>query len=115
MPDPSSPMDGAAAGSAMQRAVAAEQDARRAIAEAETAAAAAVEAAHASARAILNAVPGRIMRLRERGARTVHKALATLAAEEAAASARLREADYAPGLLERTVARLAGRLTGGGA
>ena len=103
-----------AAGSAMQQAVAAEQAARNAIADAEAQAAAAVENARARARAILNAVPGRIARLRERGTRTVQRALAVIAAEEAAAALKLRETAYAPEVLDRTVDRLARRLTGDG-
>ena len=102
-------------GSAMQQAVAAEQAARSAIAEAEAQAATAVESARAKARAILNAVPGRIARLRERGLRTVQRALAVISAEEAAAALKLREAAYAPEVLDRTVDQLAQRLTGGGA
>jgi len=94
----------------MREAVAAEQAARRAISEAEAAAAASVAQAHARARVILNAVPGRIMRLRERGARTVQKALGRLAGEEAATLARLRGIEHAAELLERTVERVARRL-----
>lgn len=101
-------------GSAMQQAVAAEQAARSAIADAEAQAAASVENARAKARAILNAVPGRIARLRERGMRTVQRALALIAAEEAAAAQKLRETAYAPEVLDRTVDQLVKRLTGKG-
>jgi len=99
-------------GSAMQQAVAAEQAARSVIADAEAQAATAVENARARARAIVNAVPGRTARLRERGLRTVQRALALIAAEEAAAALKLRETAYAPEVLDRTVEQLVKRLTG---
>ena len=111
MADTSSP--GAAAGSAMQRAVVAERDARGAIAAAETAAAAAVEAARAQARAILTAVPDRITRLRARGARTVQRALIDIQAEEAAAMAALGTTAFPEELLGPTTDALVTRLSGG--
>ena len=104
---------GTAAGSAMQRAVVAERDARHAIADAEVAAAAAVEAARAQARAILNAVPDRITRLRARGIRTVQRALAEIQAEEAAATAALGATAFPAELLEPTTDALVARLAGG--
>lgn len=113
MPEPESPVD-VVVGSAMQRAVSAEQDARRIIAEAEAEAAAMVERARADSRARLNAVPGRIARVRERSERAVQAALAGIQADEIAATAKLREAVLAPDLLERSVAQLVGRLTGAG-
>ena len=111
MPEPESSVD-VATGSAMQRAVGAEQDARRIIAEAATQAAAAIERARADARARLNAVPGRIARVRERSERAVQAALAGIQSDEVAATSKLHEAVLAPELLERSVAQLVGRLTG---
>jgi len=112
MPDSKLPAT-PAAGSAMQRAVVAEQDARKAIADAQAAAAAAVEAARAQARAILNAVPDRITRLRARGAHAVQRALAEIQAEEAAALRALGETAFPPELLGPTTDALVARLTGG--
>jgi len=109
MSEPTSPPN---SGNAMQQAVAAEQAARRAIAESEAQAVATVERARAQARTILNAVPGRIGRLRERGLRTVQRALAAIEADETAATLKLRETAYAPELLERALDRLVRRLTG---
>jgi len=101
-----------AAGSDMQRAVVAEQDARRAIADAEAAAAAEVEAARAQARAILDAVPARIERLRQRGARAVERALVEINSEEAIALQALGATALPAELLEPTTAALVARLTG---
>ena len=101
------------AGSDMQRAVVAEHDARRAIAAAESAAAVEVEAARAEARAILDKVPQRIERLRQRGARAVEKALQRIAAEEAEATRALGETAFPDALLEPVTAALAARLTTG--
>ena len=112
-PDPSVPAV-PIAGSDMQRAVSAEQDARRAIAAAETAAVAQVEAARAAARAILNAVPERIERLRGRGVRAAERALAAIQAEEGAALRALRETALPAELIEPTTAALVARLTGAG-
>lgn len=97
----------------MQRAVVAEQDARQAIADAQAAAARAVEVARAQARALLDAVPDRIARLRARGARTVQRALAEIQADEAAALRALGETAFPPELLAPTTAALVARLTGG--
>src|SRR5690349_20770829 len=108
MPDPPSP----AAGSDMQRAVVAEQDARRAIAAAASSAAAEVEAARAQARAMLNAVPARIERLRGRGARAVQRAVATIEAEEQDALRALGDTAFPAELLEPTTQALVERLTG---
>lgn len=102
----------AAAGSDMQRAVVAEQDARRAIAAAESAAAGQLEAARAQARAILNAVPARIERLRERGARAVQRAVAQIRAEEQDALRSLGDTAFPAELLEPTTQALVERLTG---
>lgn len=110
MPEPVFPAS--AAGSAMQRAVIAEQDARLAIAQAGTEAAAAVEAARAQARAILDAVPDRLTRLRARGARAVEQALAAISAEEAAALQALGVTAFPADLLDRTTEALVARLTG---
>lgn len=112
MPDSRIPAT-AASGSAMQRAVVAEQDARKAIADAQADAAAAVEAARAQARAILNAVPDRITKLRARGAHAVQRALAGIQEEEAAALRALGETAFPEELLEPTTAALVARLTGG--
>lgn len=112
MPEPTSAAS-AAAGSAMQRAVVAEQDARRAIADAETAAAASVEAARAQARELLNAVPARIERLRLRGARVAGKNLRRIAAEEAAALQALGATAFPGELLEPVTGAVAAALTGG--
>ena len=112
MPDARIPAS-AASGSAMQRAVVAEQDARRAIADAQAAAAATVEEARAQARAILNAVPDRITKLRGRGARAVERALSGIKAEETAALQALGETAFPAELLEPTTAALVARLTGG--
>jgi hypothetical protein len=101
-----------ATGSDMQRAVVAEQDARRAIADAEAAAAAELEAARAQARAILDAVPARIERLRQRGARDVERALVEIGSEEAIAMQALGETALPAELLEPTTAALVARLTG---
>ena len=108
------PSSSAASGSAMQRAVVAEADARQAIATAEAAAAAAVEQARGQARAILDAVPGRIDRLRQRGANAVEHALAEIEAESKAAMAALGQTALPEELLEPATAALAARLTGGG-
>ncbi len=108
MPEPTSPQN---AGSAMQQAVAAEQAARRAITEAEAQAAATLEGARAQSRTALNAVPSRIARLLERGQRTLQRALTATAAEEAAATLKLRETAYAPDLFGRALERLVRRLT----
>jgi len=97
----------------MQRAVVAEHDARQAIADARVAAATAAEAARADARAILDAVPGRIARLRARGARAVQRAVAEIAAEEDTAMRALRETAFPAPLLEPTTQALVARLTGG--
>lgn len=113
MPEPVVPAS--AAGSAMQRAVVAEQDARRAIAQAGTESAAAVEAARAQARAILDAVPERLTRLRARGARAVEQALAGIKAEETAALEALGTTAFPAALREPTTQALAARLTGGDA
>ena len=101
-----------AAGSDMQRAVVAEQEARRAIAEGEAAAAARVEAARTQARAIVNAVPARIERLRQRGARAVERALVGINSEEAIALQGVGETALPPELLEPTTEALVARLTG---
>ena len=101
------------AGSAMQQAVAAEQAARDAIAAAEKDAAAALEAARVQSRAILNAVPARIARLRERGDRAVGRALAQIAADEREQLLKLHEAGAAPDEFDRAVAQVARRLAGG--
>jgi len=111
MPEPKIPGD--AAGSAMQRAVVAEHDARQAIAAAQVSAAAELEAARAQARAIANAVPDRIARLRARGTRAVQRALAQLEADEAAALQALGQSAFPPGLVEPTTAALVARLSGG--
>ena len=105
--------DGAVAGSAMLRAVVAERDAREAIAAAEMQAAVDIDQARTRARAILDAVPGRIERLRLRGARAVQRALAEIAAQEAAALAALGDAAFPDELIEPTTAAVAARLTGG--
>ena len=102
----------APAGSDMQRAVVAEQDARRAIAEAETRATAQVEAARAQARAILNAVPGRIERLRGRGTRAVQRAVAQIEAEEQGAMRSLGDTAFPAELMAPTTEALVARLTG---
>ena len=107
------PGQGEAGGSAMQRAVVAEQEARRAIAEAEGTARADVEAARAQARAILNAVPARIAKVRVRGANAVRGALAQIEAEEAQATAALRESALPEELLGPATQALVARLTGG--
>jgi hypothetical protein len=112
MPEPTS-VASAAAGSAMQRAVIAEQDARRAIAGAEAASAASLEAARAQARELLNAVPARIERLRARGARTAGKALQRIAAEEAAALQALGATAFPDELVEPVTDAVAAALTGG--
>jgi len=104
--------DGAAAGSAMQRAVVAERDAREAIAAAEQQAALDIDQARTRARAILNEVPKRIERLRQRGARTVERAMAAIRAEEAAALAALGETAFPPELIAPTTATVAARLSG---
>jgi hypothetical protein len=111
MPEPTSAAS-AAAGSAMQRAVVAEQDARRAIADAETAAAASVEAARAQAREILSAVPARIERLRARGARAAEKTRRGIAADEAAALRALDATAFPDELIEPVTGAVAARLTG---
>jgi hypothetical protein len=104
---------GAPPGSAMQRAVAAEADARHAIGQAEAEAAAALAAARARARAILDAVPRRVARLRQRGANAVRKAIAAIQAEEAAALQSLGKTALPPELMEPATEALAARLTGG--
>lgn len=104
-----------AAGAAMRQAVGAEQDARRAIVEAEAQAVADIEAARAEARALLNAVPDRIARLRARGASAVEKALSAIRAEEAITAQRLNEAAPPPERDEAAVAEVAQWLTGAGA
>jgi hypothetical protein len=80
MPETRRPAD--AAGSAMLRAVVAEQDAREAIAAAEVQAAKDIDAARTRAREILNAVPSRIERLRLRGERATAALAARLAGGE---------------------------------
>lgn len=112
MPDSRMPAS-VASGSAMQRAVVAEQDARKAIADAQAAAATAVEAARAQARAILNAVPDRITKLRARGARAVQRALAEIGNEQTVALQALGETAFPAELLEPTTEALVLRLTGG--
>lgn len=104
--------EGAAAGSAMQRAVVAERDAREAIAAAEQQAALDIDQARTRARAILNGVPKRIERLRQRGARTVERAMAEIRAQEAAALAALGETVFPAELIEPTTAAVAARLGG---
>lgn len=106
-------LDGDASGSAMQRAVVAEQDARRAIADAERAAQKDVEQARARARAILSAVPDRIARLRVRGANAVRKAIGAIEAEEAEALRALGDSAFPADLLEPATQALAEDLTGG--
>jgi len=107
------PVAAAMSGSDMQRAVSAEHDARRAIADAQTAAAAQLEAARAAARTLLSAVPGRIERLRARGARAADRALAAIKTEESAALAALRDTALPDDLIEPATAALVARLTGG--
>jgi F0F1-type ATP synthase membrane subunit b/b' len=103
----------AAAGSAMQRAVVAERDAREAIATAEQQAALDIDRARTRARAILDQVPARIERLRQRGARAVAHAVAQIQAEEAAALAALGAKAFPEDLLGPTTAAIAARLAGG--
>ena len=110
MPDAHGP-EGGAAGSAMQRAVVAERDAREAIVAAEMQAALDIDQARTRAREILNAVPGRIERLRLRGSRAVQRAIADIQAQEAAALAALGDAAFPAELLEPTTAAVAERLT----
>ena len=112
MPDATS-SEGVAAGSAMQRAVVAERDAREAIAAAEMQAALDIDNARTRAREILNAVPARIERLRQRGARAVQRAVARIEAEEAAALAALGETAFPPEQVEPTTVAVAARLSGG--
>jgi len=100
-----------AAGSAMQRAVVAERDAREAIAAAEMQAALDIDKARTHAREILNAVPGRIERLRLRGGRAVQRAIVEIQAQEAAALAALGDAAFPAELLEPTTTAVAERLT----
>lgn len=107
-----SPVAPAPPGTAMQQAVAAEQDARRRIAEAEAQARADVEAVRAQARQLLNDVPARITRLRARGARAVEAAIRSIRAEEEAAGRKLRTAELSADVVERTVAEVARELTG---
>jgi F0F1-type ATP synthase membrane subunit b/b' len=112
MPDSTVP-GSAAAGSAMQRAVVAERDARQAIADEQAAAAAAIETARAEARAILDGVPGRIERLRARGARVTERAIAEIQVAEAAAMRALGDSALPAPLLAPATQSLAARLTGG--
>ena len=102
----------APAGSDMQRAVVAEQDARRAIAAAEAVAADQVEKARAEARAILNAVPARIERLRGRGTRAVQRAVAQIEAAEQAETRALGDTAFPAEMLAPTTDALVARLTG---
>lgn len=110
MPEPVFPAS--AAGSAMQRAVIAEQDARLAIAQAGTDAAAAVESARAQARAMLDAVPARIERLRLRGTHAVEQALKAIAADEAAALQALGQTAFPQELMQPVTDAVAARLSG---
>lgn len=103
----------AGSGSAMLRAVVAEQDAREAIAAAEMQAALDIDRARNQARAILNAVPSRIERLRLRGERAAQRAVAAIQAEEQAALAALAATALPEELLGPATAAVAARLTGG--
>jgi hypothetical protein len=96
----------------MQRAVVAEQDAREAIAAAEMQAAIDIDRARTRARAILDAVPARIERLRQRGQRAVQRAVAGIAAQEAAALAALGETAFPPELIGPATAAVAEHLSG---
>lgn len=102
-----------ATGSAMLRAIVAEQDARDAIAAAEMQAAADIDAARTRARAMLNAVPSRIERLRLRGERSVQRALAEIRAEEQAAQAALGRTAFPEALLQPATEAVAAGLSGG--
>jgi hypothetical protein len=110
MPETSRPAD--AAGSAMLRAVVAEQDARETIAAAEVQAATDIDAARTRARAILDAVPERIERLRLRGERAVQRALARIHAEEQAALAALDQGAFPEERIGPATAAVAARLAG---
>ncbi len=103
----------AGSGSAMLRAVVAEQDAREAIAAAEVQAALDIDRARTQARTLLNAVPSRIERLRLRGERAAQRAVAAIEAEERAALAALGQAAFPEELLAPATAAVAARLTGG--
>jgi hypothetical protein len=97
----------------MLRAVVAERDAREAIAAAEVQAAIDIDRARTRARALLNAVPSHIERLRLRGARAAQRALAAIQAQEAAQLAALGATAFPEELLEPATAAVAARLTGG--
>jgi F0F1-type ATP synthase membrane subunit b/b' len=100
-----------AAGTAMQQAVAAEQQARRAIAAAAAQAQTLIEQARARARLLVDQAPARIARLRERRAHAVEQALSLIQAQEATAIRQLQAAAIPADVIEAAVQRLTRWLT----